>query len=370
MLSRLSAVIVFVVSIGLQSQALSSSFFVSAKGNDQAEGSQDRPWQTIDRASQVIQAGDEVIVSGGLYRGGFVLSGLRGTGDHPIVIRAGEDQRVLIEGPAEAAPGIRLTDCAHVVMRGLEIANVAQGDGLMLHNSHHCRIEGNVVHQLQGVGIRLSASNDNIVLGNICYHSDTGIYVGSGSTRNLIEANVCAFGNQSSENADGIASSNCTENTYRFNILICNNDDGLDMWTSKRSIIEWNFACANGDQKEGDGNGFKLGGKWKNRGQDDPWDGGENVVRNNLSVWNLSTGFTDNGSSGNKYERNVSFGNLNTGSYASVEHSAPEGAERIRAKIRQRFAALIAERIIRPTVNPLPLGVGLLRELKVWPQTP
>jgi hypothetical protein len=151
---------------------------------------------------------------------------------------------------------------------------------------------------------------------------------------------------------------------------VCNNDDGLDTWTSKRSTIEWNFACANGDQKEGDGNGFKLGGKWKKQGREGPWDGGENVVRNNLSVWNLSTGFTDNGSTGNKYERNVSFGNLNTGSYASVEHSAPAGAERIRAKIRQRFAALIAERIIRPTVNPLPVGVGLIRELKVWPQTP
>jgi hypothetical protein len=110
-----------------------------------------------------------------------------------------------------------------------------------------------------------------------------------------------------------------------------------------------------------------LGGKWKHRSKEDPWDGGENVIRNNLATWNLATGFTDNGSDRNKYEDNVSFGNLNTGPYASIKHGDPNEAERIRSRIRERFTAMITERIIRPTVNPLPVGVGMIRELKVWP---
>ncbi|MHC4674763.1 MAG: hypothetical protein ACYTBZ_19950 [Planctomycetota bacterium] len=110
-----------------------------------------------------------------------------------------------------------------------------------------------------------------------------------------------------------------------------------------------------------------MGGKWKHRSKEDPWDGGENVIRNNLATWNLATGFTDNGSDRNKYEDNVSFGNLNTGPYASIKHGDPNEAERIRSRIRERFTAMITERIIRPTVNPLPVGVGMIRELKVWP---
>ncbi|MBN1490806.1 MAG: right-handed parallel beta-helix repeat-containing protein, partial [Phycisphaerae bacterium] len=282
------------------------------------------------------------------------------------VIRGEDNARVLLDLAGQRAQGIEVEACAHVVLRGFEVAG-GDSSGIVVHNCHHCTIEGNVVNAFKAVGIRLRASNDNTVRGNICYHNDSGIYVGEGSTRNLIEANICAFGNQSSENADGIGSSDCEKNIYRFNVLIANNDDGLDMWTSKRNTIEWNFACANGDQQDGDGNGFKLGGKWRNRGPDDPWDGGEHIVRNNLSVWNQSTGFTDNSSSGNRYEGNVAFGDRNTGSYASVNHSPATAGEPIREKIRQRFQTLIEEGVMQPTIHRLPLAVGLIYELKIWP---
>ncbi len=356
-----------VMSIGLSNAAMARQCFVSPTGKDQADGGKNQPWKNLGRAAPALGTGDELIVAGGEYHTGFTLSGLKGTEDNPVIIRSVRHHRVLLKLSGTPLQGIRLKDCAYVVIRGFEVVGTAEGSGIELYNCHHCTIEGNVVHSGKGQGIRLHTSTDNVLRGNICYHNDTGIYIGSESTRNRIEANVCAFGNRTSENADGIGSSDSLENTYRFNVLVCNNDDGLDMWTSKRNTIEWNLACANGDQKAGDGNGFKLGGKWRNRGKDDTWNGGENVVRNNLSMWNMSTGFTDNGSSGNRYEGNVAFGNLNTSSYASVKHTGSDQAERIRVKLRERFKMLISEEVIRPTVNPLPLGVGLIRELKIWP---
>ena len=347
--------------------SLARTYFVDTEGNDDADGSKSQPWRTISRACQKISAGDEIVVRDGKYTAGFELKGLKGKKDQPIVIRAHKDERVLIDVTSASGTGVLLTNCTHIVIKGLEITGVTKSNGINVQDCQHCIIEGNVVYSCSMVGIRLSASNDNVLQGNICYYNDTSIYVGKGSTENLVEANVCVFGNKSSENADGIGSSNCMKNTYRYNLVAGNNDDGLDMWTSKQCVIEWNFSCANGDLLDGDGNGFKLGGKWKHLDDSSPWDGGGHIVQNNLSVWNMSTGFTDNGSSGNKYEGNAAFGNRNTGSYASVKHTDPAEAERIRANIRKRFAALIAENVICPEVHPLPMGIGIFRELKVWP---
>jgi parallel beta-helix repeat protein len=351
----------------LQRPLLAAQFFVSTSGSDTADGSCTHPFKSIEDALPRVKPGDEIVITAGEYPSAFDITGVNGTKDNPVVIRAEKNKRVLISPQAQRTVGIKVSDCSYVTIRGLEIKGITETMAIVLDTCHYCKIVGNVVHDCKKIGIYLGASNDNHVLGNICYHNDGGIYIGRRSTRNLVEANVCAFGNASSENADGIASSNCRRNTYRFNLLVGNNDDGLDMWTSKQNTIEYNFACSNGDRKEGDGNGFKLGGNWKNRRPDSTWDGGENIVRHNLSCWNLSTGFTNNGSSHNEYEHNVSFGNLNTSAYASVPHCNPREADGIRAEIRKRFSQLIDDGIIQQEVHPLPLDVGLIRELKVWP---
>lgn len=350
-----------------QSPLLAAEFFVSTSQSDGADGSRAHPFDSIERAIPRVKPGDEIVMMAGKYSSAFEISGVHGTKGDPIGIRAEKNKRVLISPEAQQAVGIRLRDCSYIKIQGLEIEGITETMAIVLDQSHSCTIVGNVVHDCKQIGIYLGASNDNHILGNICYHNDGGIYLGSGSTRNLVEGNVCAFGNASSENADGIASSVCLGNTYRFNVLVGNNDDGLDMWTSKQNTIEYNFACSNGDNKEGDGNGFKLGGNRQQKRPGGLWDGGENIVRHNLSCWNLSTGFTDNGSSHNKYEHNVSFGNLNTGPYASVPHGDPKEAESIRAKIREKFSELMDGGIIQQEVHPLPLDVGLIRELKVLP---
>ena len=318
-------------------------------------------------AAPRLEPGDVLIIAAGVYTESFELKGLSGEAERPVVIAGEEGKRVLFD--LDHAEGIRLEGCSFVTLRGIEIAGAAKGCGLTLTDCNECLVEGNSVHDGQLTGIHLVSSDNNTVRGNVAYHNDSGIYVGDGSTRNLVEGNVCAFGNKSSENADGIGSSNCKENTYRFNLLVGNNDDGLDMWTSTASLIEYNLATTNGDQKDGDGNGFKLGGRWKNACPErDIWLGGRHTVRHNLSFDNLSTGFTDNGSSENTYEVNVAFGNKNTGGYASVKHVKPDRAAPILAKLRQHYQGLFDAGLIRPNVNLLPPNFEQVWALGVWPE--
>src|SRR4030095_4384242 len=49
-------------------QQMSSEFHVATIGSDDADGSEDRPFRTINRAADLAQPGDTVVVHGGEYR--------------------------------------------------------------------------------------------------------------------------------------------------------------------------------------------------------------------------------------------------------------------------------------------------------------
>jgi len=349
---RFFTVSLFLGLVSFANPAFSTQYMVSVSGDDHADGTQKNPWKTVTRAVRTLQPGDTLIVTGGIYEDAFELKALTGEVNRHIVICAAPNRRVLLDILRSESGGIRLTGCAYVTIRGFEIVGARKSSGITLQDCHHCIIEGNVVQDCSSIGIQLISGRDNILRGNICFHNNSGIYVGSLSTRNMIEANVCAYGNKTSEHADGIGSSNCKGNTYRFNLLVGNNDDGLDMWTSTGSLIEYNLAALNGDQRDGDGNGFKLGGKWPDKNE---WRGGGHTVRSNVSFDNMSTGFTNNGSKGNTYESNAAYGNRNTGSYSSVKHTDPAIAEPILAEIRKKYRQIFDSGLIRPRINPLPV---------------
>ena len=332
-----------------------AEYHVAPGGDDAGDGSAAQPWATVARAQDALAPGDTLILAPGRYTGAWTLSGLRGTPNAPITIAASKQGRVWFD-LARAETGLAFTDCAYVNLVGVEVAGMhTPGTGILLTDCSHSSVQGCVVHDLQGIGIRLNGGERNTLRGNIAYHNNSGIYVGQGSTQNTVTANICAFGNKSSENADGIGSSDCAHNHYRYNVLYGNNDDGLDMWTSTGSVIEYNIATRNGDRKDGDGNGFKLGGHWKDdRPTSAVWTGGQHTVRHNLSFANNSTGFTGNGSGGNIYDGNVAYGNANTSGYASVPHTGPARTEPILAEVRAKFREHVKVRLLRLDLHPFP----------------
>ncbi len=364
-MTRSSTSLILICLLSLAGPAGATQYNVSPDGNDFSDGSAAKPFKHIFKALENLSPGDEVIIHAGQYRETLRLKSVRGTKEKPIVIRAAAGQLVVITALPKARYAMSLDDCEYIVIRHLEFQGPA-AIGIGLPNSDHCLIEGNVIHGFTSRGIHLINSSDNIIRGNTCYYNNNGIAAIQESNNNLIEGNICAFNNKSSENADGICVTDSTKNTLRFNIIAANNDDGLDTWTSTHNLIEYNYSCANGDRKKGDGNGFKLGGRWSDR--ESNWLGGHNTLRNNVSAWNRGVGFTDNGSKGNRYEGNVAYGNRSQSAYASVKHTAPATADSICEKIRGHFSKLIAAGVLRPNLHTLPPEMGLLNELPCWPK--
>jgi hypothetical protein len=101
---------------------VASTYHVSPGGDDGADGSAARPWQTLQRAAQKVAAGDTVIVAAGQYAG-FVLgwdSPQSGTPDAPIVFRA-ESGATITARNNKTPDGINLERCSHVTVEGFTI---------------------------------------------------------------------------------------------------------------------------------------------------------------------------------------------------------------------------------------------------------
>jgi hypothetical protein len=87
--------------------AKGNTFYVDgAKGHDDASGSADMPWATVDHAIKTIKAGDTVVVEEGLYRIADNLAfGPAGTGhDALTTFRAAPGARVIFTSPAGDPP--------------------------------------------------------------------------------------------------------------------------------------------------------------------------------------------------------------------------------------------------------------------------
>ena len=75
------------LSIGMQLTVLGAVFYVAPHGNDEWEGSSDRPWRTLAQAARLTEAGDTVVVRPGEYDE-HVYETSSGTPDAPIVWRS------------------------------------------------------------------------------------------------------------------------------------------------------------------------------------------------------------------------------------------------------------------------------------------
>ena len=73
-------------------------YFVSNSGNDNSDGSRNRPFKTITRAVKAVKPGDVVTVRGGTYRELVLIRGVSGTPDKPIVFRGAPGETALLTG--------------------------------------------------------------------------------------------------------------------------------------------------------------------------------------------------------------------------------------------------------------------------------
>jgi len=97
---------------------------VATSGNDQGDGSAERPFASIQRAAQVAQPGTAIRLHPGTYRGLVWLADLRGSAEAPISLGGvpGEPKPVI----AAANEGIHLSKPSWLLLHDLVITGARQ----------------------------------------------------------------------------------------------------------------------------------------------------------------------------------------------------------------------------------------------------
>ncbi|MCP4418204.1 MAG: DUF1565 domain-containing protein, partial [Chloroflexi bacterium] len=76
---------------------IGATYHVAPTGNDGNDGSETSPWQTVQHAVDSVQPGDLILVHAGTYAGARIEGS--GTAVAPIILRANDDEAVLINQP-------------------------------------------------------------------------------------------------------------------------------------------------------------------------------------------------------------------------------------------------------------------------------
>ena len=280
---------------------LEATYYVAPDGDDRNDGrTVETPFATIAKAASVVRPGDVVMLRGGVYheynvRDSWVTSGEPG---RPITFMSYPGERAIIDGshvprdPESTNPSapelIKLVGLDWYVFDGLELRNGA-GRGLALEGDHH-------------------------VVRNVVSHSNHGDGVFVRGSYNLIEDTV-SYDNYSRSNggdsADGIKIDSGKGNVIRRFLAFENSDDGIDLWASTETLVEYSAAYRNGRGTTGNGMGFKMGREGLGSGS---------VVRYNVAFANRVHNFTDNGGGGLKVHNNTSF---EAGGYGFVVRGRP-----------------------------------------------
>src|SRR4030095_2800899 len=89
--------LLFISIFGMNTLAASAQYFVSPSGSDSNPGSQASPFLTIQKAADVMLAGDSCLIRGGIYRE-TVVPANNGTSANPVLFKSYPGEKVYVVG--------------------------------------------------------------------------------------------------------------------------------------------------------------------------------------------------------------------------------------------------------------------------------
>ncbi|MGD9496881.1 MAG: right-handed parallel beta-helix repeat-containing protein [Armatimonadota bacterium] len=244
-----------------------AQYYLAPDGSDDAAGSREQPWRTIDKANATLEAGDEVIFLPGEYPGAIAPAN-SGTAEAPIVFRsveplaatlkAGEGinaiylrdrSHVVVEGfridPDGVGGWINATDCDHLTVRGCVMrdagptAVIARSEQVRLIDNVFSKdrvtgnmwsilecswvlIEGNSFAHVGHSPIQITTSRNVVVRAN-CFMNPWGRnYEFWASGRLLVEGNIITRARDSGYSADSRAKNLYLDSIFRYNRVFGN----------------------------------------------------------------------------------------------------------------------------------------------------
>ena len=121
-----------------------AQYYLSPEGSDEAPGTAEQPWQTIDRANATLDAGDEAIFLAGEYPG--TIAPVRsGTAEAPIVYRSAEPLAAVLKAD-QGANAIAPRGTSYLVVGGFAIDPDGVGGWVNAAGCDHLTIRGCVMH--------------------------------------------------------------------------------------------------------------------------------------------------------------------------------------------------------------------------------
>lgn len=95
--------IVFVLMLCAAGHAHAADYYVATNGSDGAAGTMEAPFATIQRAADVMGAGDTCFIRGGNYHEEVVIDNLDGTSANPILFTAYSNEVVVLDGSQDVS---------------------------------------------------------------------------------------------------------------------------------------------------------------------------------------------------------------------------------------------------------------------------
>lgn len=260
------------LALGLPAQA--ADFFVAPNGSDDAPGSMEKPFATVQRAQQAVAPGDTVYIRSGVYRmqesqiaqrkknfAYITLLDKSGAPGKLITYRAYGDEKPVFDCSQVKPEGFRVDAFyltgAWLHLQGIEVTGVqvtikehTQSICFESDGSHNI-LERLSMHDGQAIGIYHRHGSDNLFLN--CDAWNNWDYTSEGGRG----GNVDGFGCHPDKGSTG--------NVFRGCRAWFNSDDGYDCINSHESVTFENcWAFNNGFSPQlkrlADGNGFKGGG--------------------------------------------------------------------------------------------------------------
>ncbi len=150
-MSELSRAMMVILALAVMTTAscAANMYYLSPDGDDEAAGTREAPWQTLQQASETAAAGDTVILLPGRYEGQLrpVNSG---TEQGPITFRSETRHAAELVGTGDGSPAILLEDIAYLRFEGLYVSPYPdRGTWLYAQGCSHltfedCRMEDSV----------------------------------------------------------------------------------------------------------------------------------------------------------------------------------------------------------------------------------
>lgn len=200
------ACILFPLVLLLSTHALAAVFYVDNSGspvcsNSSSNGSEARPWCTINYGVSRLSSGDTLYVKRGTYNEVVYIAGPSGTASKPTIVQAFPGHTPIIRGSGYSGSGrVKIANASYITFDGFEITSFNQG--LFVENSHHIVVQNTHVHHVGQEAIHVLYNSSFVTVQNNTIHdtrqwdyNGEGVYVGTGSggpsdnTNNVIVRN-------------------------------------------------------------------------------------------------------------------------------------------------------------------------------------